>query len=363
MCKYFAQIFTSIIFLSKPIDFDIILQYNSIDHSKGVYVMKLNIRKLMRSVLIIMILMVYLSSSALAASYACKINTRTKVYQRASTSSASMTVSRNTKCTMTGLSGSWARVKKDGVTAYIPVKYLTLTNRITGYAATKTTMYKSASTSSSKLGTLAKGTKVYINGRDGSFFRCQNSSGSITGYVKISALSPNKPKVSSTTSSSGSSNSSSTSSGSTSSGSSSTSVPTYSPGMSNSQKIDFIVKLAESLKGKPYSSNANPPKSFDCSRFVRYCFGQAKISLSGSAKDQGYSTKYDRITSTGSLKKGDVVVFNTNSTDDDLSDHTGIYIGSGYFIHASSSAGKVIVSSLSSGYYKRNFSWGLRIIH
>lgn len=359
MCKYFVQTFRNTNFLSKTIDFDIILQYNSIDHSKGVYVMKINIRQLMRSVLIIMILMVYLSSSALAASYACKINTRTKVYQRASTSSASITVPKNMKCTMTGLSGSWARVKNGKTTAYIPVKYLTLTNRITAYAASSTPMYKKASSSSSKMGTLSKGTKVYINGRDGSFFRCQNSSGSITGYVKISALSPNKPKVSSSSSSSSGSSSSSNSS---SSSSSSTSVPTYSSGMSNSQKIDFIVKLAESLKGKPYSSSANPPKSFDCSRFVKYCFGQAKISLSGSAKDQGYSSKYDRITSTGSLKKGDVVVFNTNSTDSDLSDHTGIYIGSGYFIHASSSAGKVIVSSLSSGYYKRTFSWGLRII-
>ena len=132
--------------------------------------------------------------------------------------------------------------------------------------------------------------------------------------------------------------------------------------MSNSQKIEFIIDVAESLKGKPYATDANPPKSFDCSRYVRYCFQQAKITLPGSAKTQGYSSSYDRITSSGSLKRGDVVVFNTNSSDSDLADHTGIYLGSGYFIHASSSAGKVIVSTLSSGYYKRTFSWGLRII-
>lgn len=304
--------------------------------------MHLNIRKLTRSVLIVALAMICFCSSALAASYSCKINTRTKVYKRASTSSASVTVAKNTRVTMKGCSGSWALVEKSGVKAYIPLKYLTLTNRITGYATKNASMYKKASSSSSKLGTLAKGTKVYINGRDGSYFRVQNSSGSITGYVKMSYLSPNKPK--------------------TSSGGPGSSVPKYSPSMSNSEKIEFIIAVAESLTGKPYSSNANPPKSFDCSRYVKYCFGQAKISLSGSSKDQGYDTKHTRIKSISSLKRGDVVVFNTNATDSDLSDHTGIYLGGGKFIHASSSAGKVIVSTLSSGYYKRNFSWGLRII-
>ena len=63
------------------------------------------------------------------------------------------------------------------------------------------------------------------------------------------------------------------------------------------------------------------------------------------------------------LKRGDVVCFDTEPTDGDLSDHTGIYLGQGYFIHSSSGAGKVIVSSLTSGYYKDNFSWGRRILN
>ena len=48
-------------------------------------------------------------------------------------------------------------------------------------------------------------------------------------------------------------------------------------------------------------------------------------------------------------------------SDNDECDHTGIYLGGGYFIHASSAAKKVILSSLASGYYKRTFSWGRRI--
>ena len=60
------------------------------------------------------------------------------------------------------------------------------------------------------------------------------------------------------------------------------------------------------------------------------------------------------------LKRGDMVCFDTVS-DSDACDHTGIYLGNGYFIHASSAAKKVILSSLSSGYYKRTFSWGRRV--
>ncbi len=306
--------------------------------------MQLKIRKLARAILIIALLMIYFTSSALAASYACKINTRTKVYKRASTSSASMTVAKNTRVTMKKCSGSWALIERSGVKAYIPLKYLTLTNRIPAYTAKKATMYKRAS-SSSKLGTLPKGTKVYINGRDGSYFRVQNKNGSITGYVKASYLTSKKPAVSSSNQ-----------------GSNKVDTPTYTPGMSASKKIEYIIDVAESLKGRPYSSHANPPSSFDCSRYVKYCFGKADISLSASSKPQGYDTSHRRINSIGALKRGDVVVFNTNPSDNDLSDHTGIYLGGGKFIHASSAAGKVVVSTLSSGYYERNFSWGLRIV-
>ena len=131
--------------------------------------------------------------------------------------------------------------------------------------------------------------------------------------------------------------------------------------MSNSEKAAYVVALAKSLLGTPYSSSPSAPSSFDCSGFVKYCFKKAGVTLPGTAQSQGYSSKYTRITSISSLQAGDVVCFNTNSSDDDLSDHTGIYIGNGYFIHASSSAGKVITSSLTSGYYKSTFSWGLRI--
>ena len=121
----------------------------------------------------------------------------------------------------------------------------------------------------------------------------------------------------------------------------------------------FTIYLAQNLLGAPYASNANPPKNFDCAKFCYYCYGMAQASIKGSSYAQGYDDSFQKI-AYDDLKRGDMVCFDTVS-DDDLCDHTGIYLGGGYFIHASSAAKKVILSSLASGYYKRTFSWGRRI--
>ena len=92
-----------------------------------------------------------------------------------------------------------------------------------------------------------------------------------------------------------------------------------------------------------------------------YCFKQIGITLAHSAYSVGYNNKYQKISSIGELKRGDLVFLNTVS-DSDLCDHTGIYLGSNSFIHASSGAGKVVVSNLGSGYYNRVFSWGRRVL-
>ena len=85
-------------------------------------------------------------------------------------------------------------------------------------------------------------------------------------------------------------------------------------------------------------------------------------AISSSAKSQGYDTRYAIVSSISSLVRGDMVCFDTIA-DSDLSDHVGIYLGNGYFIHASSVAKMVVVSNLNSGYYNRVFSWGRRIFY
>ena len=125
-------------------------------------------------------------------------------------------------------------------------------------------------------------------------------------------------------------------------------------------KAEIVCETALAQLGKPYVFASSGPNSYDCSGLVYYSFKQVGVSLSRSAQTQGYEdgTKIENISD---LKRGDIVCFNTVS-DSDLSDHTGIYLGNGQFVHASSSGGKVVISSLSSGYYKTNFSWGRRVL-
>ena len=114
---------------------------------------------------------------------------------------------------------------------------------------------------------------------------------------------------------------------------------------------------------KPYIYAAAGPDSFDCSGFTYYCIDKTyDIQLLRSAYNQGYDDTYLKIETIEELEEGDLVYFNTNKSDGDLSDHAGIYIGDNQFIHTSSAKGKVIISDLSTGYYNECFSWGRRIV-
>lgn len=132
------------------------------------------------------------------------------------------------------------------------------------------------------------------------------------------------------------------------------------------QPICFASPLVEEAKlhlNKPYIYATVGPNSFDCSGFTYYCINKIYgIQLLQSAYDQGYDNTYLKIETIEELEKGDLVYFNTNKSDGDLSDHAGIYIGDNQFIHASSARRKVIISNLSQGYYNERFSWGRRIV-
>lgn len=134
----------------------------------------------------------------------------------------------------------------------------------------------------------------------------------------------------------------------------------YSAGMSGDQKLEYAIYVGQNQLGKPYVYGANGTSSYDCTGFTCYCFKQIGVSLQRTAVNQGYDEKYPKVTSAANLKRGDLVYFNTIS-DSDLSDHAGIYLGGGFFMHASSGQGKVVISTLTSGYYQRVFSWGRRV--
>ena len=121
-----------------------------------------------------------------------------------------------------------------------------------------------------------------------------------------------------------------------------------------------IIATAKQYMGCTYVYGTSGPNTFDCSGFTCFVFKKYGYSLLRSAQQQGYDDNYERLTRS-ELKMGDIVCFNTIS-DNDLSDHVGIYISDGNFIHASSGGGCVMISNLDSGYYNRVFSWGRRIL-
>ena len=239
--------------------------------------------------------------------------------------------------TCTGLGGGWARVvNASGAVGYCEQSGLTSTNPNTYsqalYAQSQgVKVYQRASTASAVLTTLSLNAQVtgVALSSDRSWVRLYN--GSAYGYAQSSDLA------------------------------------TSPAGSGGNSKIDAILTLAKSLQGVPYKYAAQTPSDgFDCSGFTYYVFRNAAgISLKRTAKTQGYNESYEKISSRSSLKAGDLVFFNTVSDDDDLCDHVGIYLGNSQFIHASSAAGKVTISSLGSSerdYYYRTYSWGRRII-
>ena len=127
------------------------------------------------------------------------------------------------------------------------------------------------------------------------------------------------------------------------------------------EKIEYVIYVAQQQMGKPYVYGATGPSKFDCSGLTTYCYKQVGVTFGRTAQAQGYNAG-KKIDDLDDLQRGDIVCMNTVS-DSDLCDHVGIYLGNRQMIHASSSAGKVIISSMAEGsYYCRVFSWGRRVL-
>lgn len=314
--------------------------------------MNIQARRGARVLLAWLLMTALLMPGALAASYSARVNAATKLYTEPQKTSKAGKVAKNAKVTLVAASNGWGQIEYKGRTAYIPIKYLTLSTPIKAYVAVKSTVYSKPG--SGKRSTLSAGKTVYVIGLNGKYARISSKSGSAQGYVKAANLSRSKA---STTTASGDEDTSS----------SIASVPSDLRSTTTSadvSKIEYTIYVAQNLIGTPYAEHANPPRTFDCAKFTSWCYNKAQSdTMKDSSKSQGYDTRYEKI-AYDDLKRGDLVCFNTIATDSDQSDHVGIYLGDGYFIHGSSAGKKVMVSRMvtsSTDYYKRNFSWGRRI--
>ena len=105
-----------------------------------------------------------------------------------------------------------------------------------------------------------------------------------------------------------------------------------------SSKSSKIITLAKKQLGKKYVWAKSGPSSFDCSGFTYYVIKKTTgKTIPRSSTSQGKYGKYVRVS------------------------HAGIYLGNNQFIHASSSKGKVVISSMASGHYYKTFVNGRRV--
>jgi len=129
-------------------------------------------------------------------------------------------------------------------------------------------------------------------------------------------------------------------------------------GSNPSRSGSSIVQTASRYLGVRYVYGGTSPSGFDCSGLVQYVYAQHGIKLPRVASDQANAGT--KISSMSQLLPGDLVCFSNNNNG--YIDHIGIYIGNNQIIHASSSAGKVVISSLSGSWYQTRFVRGVRVL-
>ena len=200
-------------------------------------------------------------------------------------------------------SGSWLKVKYNGVTGYVHGDYVT--KGTTDNSTTGTTKYVSASvglnvrsgagTSYSKLGKLEYKEKVTVLSTSNGWSKI-NYNGK-TGYVDSSYLQSTVP---------GSNGNNANNNNNT-----------------VSTKANEVIAYAKTLLGKPYVWGAQGPNSFDCSGFTSYVYKHAEGKT--IPRVSSLQAKYGTFVSRGNYLPGDLLYFATVKKG--VPSHVGIYVG------------------------------------
>ena len=252
-------------------------------------------------------------------------------------------IKKGTEVSVISESNGWSKINYGGKTGYVSSNYLANKSESSNNGSSNTTedvkynkivnasglnFRTGPGTNYSKIATLSYGTEVGVISESNGWSKV--SYNGKVGYVSSSYLA----------------NKSSNSNGSNSS--------------TSSSKADKVISFAKTLLGKKYSWGAEGPSTFDCSGYTYYVFKQtAGVTLPRVSKDQ---SKFGTAVSRSNVKKGDLVFFDTNGSNNGDVSHVGIYMGDGKFIHASSSKGEVVISDFNSSYYKGAFVNARRVL-
>lgn len=226
----------------------------------------------------------------------------------------------------------WYKVNYSGISGYMSAEYLDFSEEMElsasgSVSATDVNLRSGPGTSSSIVRVTSLGEAVEILGVSGSWYRV--SAGGDTGYIRSDYVSL--------------------------SGGSSEDSPVAVSGGSIGEQI---AAFAKQFLGTPYVWAAeSPEEGFDCSGLVSYCFQSFGYSTNRTA-----ATLFNngRAVEKSELQPGDAVFFRSDGSG--YISHVGLYIGGGQMIHASSSAGEVVITNIEdSDYYTRNYVGARRI--
>jgi peptidoglycan endopeptidase LytF len=111
---------------------------------------------------------------------------------------------------------------------------------------------------------------------------------------------------------------------------------------------DKVVRQTMAYLNTPYLwGGMHPQTGMDCSAFAKLVYAQAGLELPRVSADQYARTL--RIKPAAVLP-GDLIFFAMKDPGTALVDHVGIYVGKGFFVHASVSSG-VHIDSITNPYY------------
>ena len=244
-------------------------------------------------------------------------------------------------------SGGWSKISYGSTVGYVSNNYLVSApsqnngsnSEINTESTVITTKYvkassglnvrKGPSTSHAKVGKLSHGAQVTVTLTSNGWSKIE--SGNISGYVSDQYLSANKP------SNNENSNNSST-----------------------SNKASQVLSYARAQIGKSYVWGAQGPSSFDCSGLTYYVYkNSVGITLPRVSSAQG---NVGVAVSKSNLQPGDLVFFDTSGANNGQITHVGIYAGNNMLIHASSSKGKIIETSMATSYWQNAFVKAKRVL-
>lgn len=236
-------------------------------------------------------------------------------------------VNTGTTMTITGEDGDWYKVRYDGQDGYVYKTYLSTSggssDSVTAMSDTSATVISPVhfrtgpDTTYSSRQVLSAGTSVTITGETEKWYRV--SYDGTEGYIFKTYLT------------------------------------TGSYSAASSSAGERIVSTAKQYLGVPYVYGGTSPSGFDCSGLVYYVFRQCGYTITRTATAQNSDGYY---VSRSDLRPGDIIIFYNSAMS--AIGHAGIYIGDGQFIHASSSGGRVMISSLT-GYYDTHYYSARRV--